>query len=476
MSKTTPARLIMSNVWANWVPDPATMADLVDAWVNSSGLNGCGLQIPWRAIEWKDGEFEWDWLDERLDLIAEAGLRCHLRLATQNHRPGWVGSELMRDSSGRIAAGYDWTMLSFADPLTGRYVSRALGEIAKHVQERYADMDPHPVTCILPQFSGMAETEYWHDMFTDFSEVAQSDFRTWLQGEFESLDELNACWGSKHGDWARVALQGAHPWSTQRYRTWRLAALIRQCADAVHAGGAQMAVQFGSIWDGLSSFRCTQDTSALIEPVDWIVVDDAPHYDHFMSMDYLRGHARDKVWGNEVDGAGCVTYETGLAQAVESLRRGAHFIFAANWNAKAHRDPAYNFWPQAMEEAAQPRPEIVPSRAILLSLATIYHKEPLREIKDLFYDLWLALTDGGGKPVDIITDTVLLLHPDWIDQYSDGLFIPASQRWMARSLFEALERSPVPVYAEGDSVGSLDEYGRGRPAGRLPWSAVPADI
>jgi len=159
---------------------------------------------------------------------------------------------------------------------------------------------------------------------------------------------------------------------------------------------------------------------------------------------------------------------------VESLERGAHFIFAANWNAKAHRDPAYNFWPAAMEEAGRPRPEHRPARAILLSLATIYHKEPLREIKDLFYDLWLKLSEGGANPVDIITDTVVLRRPEWLDQYSDGLFMPASQVWMSQPLFDALRRCPVPVYGESDVVGSLDEYGAARSTS-ASWHRMPEE-
>ena len=470
-AEMTEQRLLMPNAWASWVPDTAAMRDFVDAWT-SRGVNGCGLQIPWDAIEPEEGRFDWTWLDERLDVVVDAGLRVHLRLATQNHRPGWVDSELMCGRGGEVVGAGNWNMLSFADPRTAGTVSSAMGAVAAHVQQRYAHVEPHPVVCILPQFSGPAETEYAHDRWSDFSDIAQKDFRAWLRKRHGTVDEVNFRWRALYADWDQITLQAAHPWDFNSYRTARLSALIEACADAVHeVAGQKMGVQFGSIWDGISVCRGTRDARALIEHTDWVVIDDYPLYDHAMSMDYLRGHAHDKMWGNEVDGPGIVPDEMGLEQCLTSLERGARFLWVANWPADSIRDGRWTFWEKVMAVMAEPYQPVEPDRAIVVSLATAYRQEGGQGVEGLFIGLYRRLTDGGAQPVDIITDTVLTARPEWLARYESGLHIPSSQLWMSDELVRALSDAPVPVYVEGDRVGLLDAYGMPRPVEDLPRSA-----
>jgi hypothetical protein len=466
-------RLFMPNAWADWVPDVTAMEEFVGAWT-SRGLNGCGLQIPWDQIEPEPGEFKWVWLDERLDRIVEAGLQVHLRLATQNHRPQWVEIELMLDPNGEIAGTKHWNMMSFADERTPKLISRAMGAIAEHVASRYAKITPHPVVCILPQLSGPAETEYCHDRWSDFSAPAQESFQTYLRKKFESIDELNDYWNTRYGDWSQITLQNAHVYDYNVYRTEVLAGLIRTCADVIHAvPGAKMGVQFGSIWDGISVLRGTRDARALIEHVDWVVIDDYPLYNHAFSMDYLRGHARDKMWGNEVDGPGIVPDDVGLEQCMTSLEHGARFLWAANWPAQSIRDQRWTFWEKVMEEMKEPCQEVHPTRAIVLSLATVYRQRPGHGVEGYFYDLWKRLSEDGEKPIDILTDTVVLSHPEWLAQYREGIYVPSTMHWMTDGLFDALGRSPVPIYAEGKHVGIIDEYGQARAGAVGIWESPP---
>jgi hypothetical protein len=469
MDESQVERLFMPNAWADWVPDATAMRDFVDAWT-SRGLNGCGLQIPWNRIEPEPEKYVWNWLDERLDIIVEAGLRVHLRLATQNHRPDWVDAELMRDENGRIAGEKHWNMLSFADDRTGRYVSRALQAIMEHVQGRYAEVSPHPVVCILPQFSGPAETEYCHDRWSDLSIPAQQDFQEWVRERHQSIDDLNDRWMTRYGNWSQIDLQNAHTYDFNVYRTEVFADLIQQCADAIHTvPGAKMGVQFGSIWDGISVLRGTRDARALIEPIDWVVVDDYPLYDHALSMDILRGQAWDKMWGNEVDGPGIVPDERGLEQCMTSLGHGARFMWVANWQAKFIRDPKWTFWEKVMAEMKEPYQNVQPKQAIALSLATVYRQRPGRGMDGYFLDLWKELSDSGRKPIDVFTDTVLLNHPERLKQYTDGVYVPSTMLWMTDELFAILKDSPGPIYADTSRVGIMDEYGHPRSERPANW-------
>jgi hypothetical protein len=187
-------------------------------------------------------------------------------------------------------------------------------------------------------------------------------------------------------------------------------------------------------------------------------------------MDYLRGHAWDKMWGNEVDGPGIVPDEVGLEQCLTSLERGARFLWVANWPADSIRDRRWTFWERVMAVMAEPYKPVEPDRAIVVSLATAYRQQGGHGVEGLFIELYRRLTDGGAKPVDIITDTVLAAHPERLAQYASGLHIPSSQLWMSDELVQSLGKAPVPIYAEGDRVGLLDAYGMPRPAEDLPWS------
>lgn len=469
-SAETATRYFMPNAWADWIDTPAKMQAFVDAWT-SRGLNGCGIQVPWREIEPDPGRYAWQWLDERLAIIGRAGLKVHLRLATHSHRPDWVDAELMRDPEGAVVGTEHWSMLSFSDPRTTLYVSRALHAMVRHVAERHGSFAASPVTCVMAQFSGPAETEYAHDRWSDYSDPAQTRFRAWAEQRHGSIEALNERWGTRHAAWNRITLQDAPPYDFQSFRTAVLAALLKRCAEDVRAvPGAKFCVQFGSIWDGISVLRGTRDARALIEHADCVVVDDYPLYNHAFSMDYLRGHARDKTWGNEIDGPGIVSDERAMAQCMISIERGARILWAANWPAEKIADTErWRFWEKVMEELRKPARQVEPNRAIVLSLATLYRQEPGQGADALVMDLYNRLTDNGRDPVDILTDTVVLKHPEWVRRYTGGLFLPASQAWMTDDLFEALRRAPVPVRAEGEGVGRFDEYGRERTAGDAVW-------
>lgn len=114
-------------------------------------------------------------------------------------------------------------------------------------------------------------------------------------------------------------------------------------------------LQFGSVWDVLSSSRGTFGFGRQITGFDRVVVDDAPEYDHRYSMDVTRTNTPGVPFGNELDAPcrfGCTTnanqccnaptYPTyndipaGIAgvdaQVSQSYERGASWVDLANWD------------------------------------------------------------------------------------------------------------------------------------------------
>jgi len=463
VSAKEPERLWMAAAWQQWLPDATAARNYADAAVKR-GLNGVGMSIPWARIEPEPGKFDFSWIDERLDIFVDAGLRVHLRMDCSRELPKWFDPVFMETPDGKVYAHQEkLRVISFADPKVMDAVPRVMGAVAAHVWPRYADRgDPHPVTSIHPMFSPPLETEYAFTDWSDFSPPAQSDFRDWLRERHGEIGVLNERWGTHLAEWEQVTLQAAPPYDFHSYRTAALARLIDRCAEEVHkTPEANLAVQFGSVWDGLSPYRGCRDVARLARNADWVIVDDSPVFPFDFSMDYLRGMCRDKVWVNEIDGPWnpYLTNEKSVEQGVVSLRRGAHHLWAANWTAQALLDPKYTFWEPILEELRKPRPEVKPKKAIFVSLATIYRQEGGKSVNETVGGYYNNLSNSGEEPIDFISDTVLLEHPEWMEQYTEGIFVPGSQLWMTGEVVEALSKLGAQVKPESALAGALDEYG-----------------
>lgn len=493
-------RLLMSLAWAQQLPDAKAAADYAAA-CKERGLNGCGMQIIWNKIEPEEGKFAWEWLDERLDAMVNAGQMVHLRLAVYRDLPAWLKPEYLLGADGAVLLSYRSKQVSYADRTTMTHVARAMRAVMEHVMARYQHITPHPIVAILSQHTGAAETEYTIPNWSDFSPGAQEDFRVWLKetrfpvvnsasaaptvtpskaAPPDALEKLNSAWGTRFKDWGQITLQAAPVFDFQSYRTYALARFIKQCADSVHTvPGARLAVQFGSVWDDFSPFRGTRDVRTLIEPADLVMVDDSPIYDFAFSMDYLRGLAWDKLWGNEIDGPNnpFATNERFLEQGIISARRGVRLMFAANWQARSLRDrKQWTFWEPVIAELAKPA-VVQPHKAIVVSMATLYRqhqqpKEPYGADLAMVHDLYQKLSLQGKEPVDFLSDAVIISHPERLKEYPQGLFIPASQVWITDALAAALSSAPVPVYMEGKDAGLLDEYGSLRAQRPKNWKMM----
>ena len=485
-------RLLMSLAWAEQLPDAKAAADYAAA-CRERGINGCGMQILWNKIEPEEGKYAWGWLDERLDAMVNAGQMVHLRLAVYSGLPAWVKPEYMRGADGNVQTVYRTKQISYADRKTMSQVARTMRAVMEHVMTRYQKISPHPIVAILSQHTASAETEYPIQDWADFSDGAQVGFRAWLKGtrfsgantgakspETAALEELNRRWGTRHGEWGQITLQAAPIYDFQAYRAFALARFVRECADSVHTvHGARLAVQFGSVWDDFSPFRGTLDVRTLIEPADLVMVDDSPIYNFAFSMDYIRSMVWDKIWGNEIDGPNnpFATDERFRRQGIASAQRGVRLMFAANWEAKDLRDKAkWTFWEPVTAELAKPA-SVQPNKAIVVSSATLFQqqrkpKEPYSEELALVSGLYKRLSRENREPVDFVSDAVLINHPERITVYSEGLYIPNSQKWMTDALVSALSAVKSPVYMEGSDAGSMDEYGHPRAQKPSNWKVM----
>ncbi|BDV31136.1 beta-galactosidase [Microbacterium terricola] len=183
-----------------WIEDVALM--------KQAGVNLVSVGIfAWALIETDEGEFDFAWLDELLDLLHENGIRADLGTPTASP-PAWFFAAhpdarvLTRDGTvmGFGARG----MASHSSPAYRDAVVR----IASALAERYGD---HPAVVLWH-----IHNEYGVPVGEDYSEQSVRAFRGWLQDRYGTLDALNTAWGTtfwgqRYGDWEHIGAPAAAP-------------------------------------------------------------------------------------------------------------------------------------------------------------------------------------------------------------------------------------------------------------------------
>jgi len=464
-------RPLMTLIWAGWGRNMDQFAAYVDAAVER-GCNTISIHIPWRIVEPAEGKFAWGWLDERMDHVARRGLRIWPRVEMGASIPSWVGADhLAWTLQGRpfVSSQNKARFLCFSDPQVHRWVGRLMHTMADRYENRYAGVAgalPHPVLFWSVHFSPPCESEYAFDKPIDFNPQARRKYVEWLRRRHESIKLLNHRWRTRFRDFAQVTPEASPRLEFQAFRIEELAAVLKTAADAVHkVPGAKFGVQFGSIWDSLSRARGTRDATKLIRHADWIVVDDGFQMDWAFSMDYLRSVAQGRRICNEIDGPWhpYISDEKANQQWRVSLAHGVDGMSCANWATKSLRDKKkWTFWEPLAEALRRPKTRVRPRRAIFLSMAGIVNLPDEIDVYAAARKVYEAASDRRTRPVDFLTDGMILEHPGLLDRYTKGIYLPELNTWMTEAVYAVLSRAKVPLLAADPHVGILDEYGRRR--------------
>lgn len=163
-----------------------------------AGINTLSVGIfAWAALEPEEGRYEFGWLDEILDLMAENGITAVLATPT-GARPGWMSRkypEVLRVNKDRTRNRHGGR---HNHCLTSPVYREKTTAINTALAERYKD---HPALGVWH-----LSNEYGGECHCD---LCQERFRTYLQGRFASLDELNeawwtAFWAKTYTDWSHI--------------------------------------------------------------------------------------------------------------------------------------------------------------------------------------------------------------------------------------------------------------------------------
>lgn len=141
----------------------------------------------WSAIELKEGEFDFEWLDDVLGLLHSAGIGVDLATGTASI-PNWAVASypdiLPEDASGhRIGPG----SRQHYSPSSPHY-RRLAGHFVARLAERYAR---HPAVAMWH-----VNNEYSCHVPYDFSSSAEARFRSWLEARYGTIERVNQLWNT----------------------------------------------------------------------------------------------------------------------------------------------------------------------------------------------------------------------------------------------------------------------------------------
>lgn len=176
-----------------WVEDIALM--------KRAGISLVSIGIfSWALLEPREGEYEFGFLDEVMDLLHGAGISVDLGTPTAAP-PAWFwrtypeAHPVTRDGL-RLGHG----SRGMASPSSTAYRAAARG-IADALGARYAT---HPALVLWH-----VHNEFGAPVSECYSPASAAAFRVWLQNRYGSLDALNAAWGTnfwgqRYGDWDEI--------------------------------------------------------------------------------------------------------------------------------------------------------------------------------------------------------------------------------------------------------------------------------
>lgn len=178
------------------------------ALMREAGVNLVSVGIfSWALLEPREGEHDFAWLDDLLDLLHRNGIAVDLGTPTASP-PAWF---FHAHPEARVVTR-DGTVQGFgsrgmASPSSPAYREAAV-RIASALADRYAQ---HPAVVMWH-----VHNEYGAPVGEDFSPASVAAFRTWLQERYGSLDALNAAWGTafwgqRYAEWEHVGAPAATP-------------------------------------------------------------------------------------------------------------------------------------------------------------------------------------------------------------------------------------------------------------------------
>ncbi|KAA3642148.1 MAG: beta-galactosidase [Chloroflexi bacterium] len=160
-------------------------------------------EFAWQQMEPAEGHFEWDWLDQAIEVLAAQDLQIILGTPTAAP-PAWLSHAypeiLLVDSEGRQRRFGSRRHYCPTQPTYHQHAKRIVGAMV----ERYAQ---HPAVV-----GWQIDNEFGdHETARCYCDACSNQFRTWLTKRYKNIDALNYAWGTDfwsqaYSDWEQIEL------------------------------------------------------------------------------------------------------------------------------------------------------------------------------------------------------------------------------------------------------------------------------
>ncbi|PJM76989.1 beta-galactosidase [Bifidobacterium felsineum] len=165
--------------------------DMVDEDIrlmHKAHVNTVALAIfSWDKIEPREGEFTFDWLDQIIGKLGEAGIAVDLASATAS-APMWLYAKhpevLPQDKYGHTVNPGSRQSWQPTSPVFKEYALTLCRKLAEHYKN-----NPYVTAWHMGNEYG------WNNRY-DYSDNALNAFRVWCEAKYGDIEALNAAWGT----------------------------------------------------------------------------------------------------------------------------------------------------------------------------------------------------------------------------------------------------------------------------------------
>ena len=166
--------------------------------MQKAGINCVSLGIfSWAALEPKEGEYDFQWMDETIDRLYYAGIRVNLATPS-GAKPLWLSEKYRKSAGFRKNLVRDLSGERHNHCYTSPVYREKVQKLDRMLAQRYA---AHPGV-ILWHISN----EYGGECYCP---LCQAAFRKWLKKKYGSLENLNHAWWTyfwshQYTDWEQI--------------------------------------------------------------------------------------------------------------------------------------------------------------------------------------------------------------------------------------------------------------------------------
>lgn len=308
--------------------------------MKEAGLNVLRLaESAWAKLEPEDGKFDFQWLDDFIDMVSEENFQIVLGTPIEAS-PVWLRHKhpevVRKDEFGRIHAERGYHCKNNSALIY--HVNRLVTEMVKHYKDHpnvigwQIDNELRSVPC--------------------YCQECEEAYRSWLKEKYGTIENLNRLWGTTfwsqiYNEWEEIKLPSADQLTKsvsqildfRRFQSDSTVKHLNRQIDIIKAHAPHHFVTHNSL--GLYLWL---DLYELAENLEFMSVDsypniDAENADTCLSMDLHRSAKRDNFWVMEQKN-GYFNYshynlaiEPGIVRlwAYQDIARGANGVLFYNW-------------------------------------------------------------------------------------------------------------------------------------------------